>query len=195
MERQRTAPQRHVPYLRRVSAILHAAQRDTQVALGHRDAMAALHGGNTQLLPPWGAELDERLRPELRDAEAWEEYRRTFTSFEADVRGEFSGNAYRGWAARPLYWIRVRPVNPAALPTTGPPSSEYHISLLHYDRDPDTRALFRELEEHYGHTRRVTLRGWMSGAMFQLDPETDPLATDPLLQRAKETGIPLHISM
>ena len=49
--------------VRRVNSILHAAQRDTQVALGHRDAMAALHGGEHRLLPPWGADLDARLWP------------------------------------------------------------------------------------------------------------------------------------
>jgi hypothetical protein len=181
--------------LRRVSAILHAAQRDTQVAMGHRDALAALHGAAHRLLPPWGADLDARLRPELRDEEAWETYRQSFTSFEAEVRGEFSGNADAGWADRPLYWIRVRPVNQAALPTTGPVSSEYHVSLLHYSRDPARRALFRELEARYGDPQVVTLRGEMHGAMFELDIATDPLATDPLLQQANETGRPLHISM
>jgi hypothetical protein len=157
--------------------------------------MAAMSGGARRLLPPWGAELNERLRPELRDEEAWEAYRQTFTSFEADVRGEFSGNDAQGWADSPLYWIRVRPVNPAALPTTSPPSSEYHISLLHYSRNANKRALFRELEERYGTTRRVTLRGFMRGAMFELDPETDPIASDPLIQQANESGRDLHISM
>ena len=182
-------------HLRRVNAILHAAQRDTQIALGRRDAMAAMSGGAHRLLPPWGAELDEHLRPELRGEGAWETYRQGFTSFEADVRGEFSGTDAHGWTDRPLYWIRVRPVNQAALPTTSPPSSEYHISLLHYSRNANRRTLFRELEERYGATRRVTLRGYMRGAMFELDPATDPIASDPLIQQANETGRDLHISM
>jgi hypothetical protein len=155
--------------------------------------MAAMSGGAHRLLPPWGAELNERLRPELRDEEAWEAYRQTFTSFEAEVRGEFSGNDAQGWTHRPLYWIRVRPINQAALPTTSPPSSEYHISLLPYD--PARRALFRELEARYGTTQRVTLRGYMRSAMFELDPATDPIASDPLIQQANESGRELHISM
>jgi hypothetical protein len=185
---------RHRPYdFRRVSAILHAAQRDTQIALGRRDALAALRGGAHRLLPPWGEALEARLRPELRDEGAWEAYRQQFTSFVAEVRGEYSGNADEEWAARPLYWIRVRPVDQNALPTTGPPSSEYHISLLHYA--PNRRALLRELESRYGEPHVVTLRGNMRGAMFELDPEADPIASDPLIQQANETGRQLHISM
>jgi hypothetical protein len=123
----------------------------------------------------------------------WEAFKQGFTSFEAEVRGEYSGNDRIGWTANPLYYIRVRPVNQDALPTTSPPSKEYHISLLHYS--PDKRAILRQLEERYGNTQVVTLRGYMSGAMFELDPELDPIASNPLVQRANETGRPLHISM
>jgi hypothetical protein len=182
-------------HLRRVSTILHAAQRDTQIAMGRRDAMAALHGGAHRLLPPWGADVMDRLRPDLRDDEAWWAFTQSFTQFDAEIRGEFSGNDGQEWAANPLYWIRVRPVNQAALPTTGPVSSEYHISLLNYSGTPAKRALFRELEKHYGKPRVVTLRGHMQGSMFELDPEADPVASDPLIQQANETGKPLHISM
>jgi hypothetical protein len=65
--------------------------------------------------------------------------------------------------------------------------------LLHYT--PDKRALLRELESRYGEPRIVTLRGYMSGAMFELDPDTDPIASDPLIQQANDTGRPLHVSM
>jgi hypothetical protein len=181
------------PGLHRVNAILHTAQRDTQVALGSRGAFAALHGAVHRTLPPWGRDLYARFRPELRDDAAWDAFKRDFTSFAAKVRGEYAGNARPEWAARPLYWIRVRPVNTDALPTTSPPSSEYHVSLLYYG--PDTRDLLRELESAYGNPRVVTLRGRIWGAAFELDPETDPVASDPLVQRANKTGVPLHISL
>jgi hypothetical protein len=129
----------------------------------------------------------------LQDDDAWEAYKQQFTSFVAEVRGEYSGNEHPEWAARPLYWIRVRPVDQSVLPTTGPPSSEYHISLLHYA--PNKRAILRELESRYGEPQIVTLRGHIRGAMFELDPEEDPIASDPLIQQANETGKELHISM
>ena len=65
--------------------------------------------------------------------------------------------------------------------------------------DRAQREDFAALQQRFASTREMTLRGKIRGSIFELDPLSCPIGSDPLLRRVHQNGHysdrPLHVSL
>ena len=136
----------------------------------------------------------DRLTP--RAANNWPVVAAHFTQIRCRIQAQYSGS--NAWPNEPLLVLAVFPHQIMPTRTHGDPNLPWHISLSSYD--PNRRAQFKAIEEQWGKAREVTLRGWIAGATFQLDPVNCPVGSDPAVQAIHAADphyghIPLHVSL
>ena len=172
---------------RTLKPTLAEAQREGVIALGRRNAV------------PTGEDvaLEDRTRAGLGDDARWAKYKEGFTALRCKLRGAYLGNNHPQYASQPLFALEVKPLQ--RLPTTQPPNTAtpYHVSVAFWDKKQ--REDFAALQQRFASTREVTLRGKIHGSIFELDPLSCPVGSDPLVRRVHQNGHyanrPLHVSL
>ncbi len=136
----------------------------------------------------------DRLTP--RALNNWDVVSLNFRQIRCRIQAEYHGS--NAWPDEPLLVLAVYPHQLMPTRTHGDPNIPWHISLSFYD--PNRRAQFKAIEEQWGKAREVTLRGWIAGSTFQLDPANCPVGSDPIVQAIHVADphyghIPLHVSL